>query len=100
LVCGISEKSSTEDVQKWFSSIGITIEIIQKYGGLGYLDGETIFNDYSPNDWTKFASDTGVPIGLARKILMLRNKSKDEFTSEMAMWNSNKLNEYIEKLRK
>ena len=97
MVCGISEKSSTEDVQKWFSSIGITIEIIQKYGGLGYLDGETIFNDYSPNDWTKFASDTGVPIGLAGKILMLRNKSKDEFTSEMAMWNSNKLNEYIEK---
>jgi hypothetical protein len=45
LVCGISEKSSTEDVQKWFSSIGITVEIIQKYGGLGYLDGETIFND-------------------------------------------------------
>jgi hypothetical protein len=95
LVCGISEKSSTEDVQKWFSSIGITVEIIQKYGGLGYLDGETIFNDYSPNDWIKFASDTGVPIGSARKIIMLRNKSKYEITSEM--WNSNKLNEYIEK---
>jgi hypothetical protein len=44
LVC---EKSSTEDVQKWFNSIGITDEITQKYGGLGYLDGETIFNDYS-----------------------------------------------------
>jgi hypothetical protein len=28
LVCGISEKSPTEDVQKWFSSIGITVEII------------------------------------------------------------------------
>jgi hypothetical protein len=27
---------------------------------------------------------------------MLRNKSKDEFTSEMAMWNSDKLIEYIE----
>jgi hypothetical protein len=90
-------ESSTEDVQKWFNSIGITDEIIQKYGGLQYLDGETIFKDYSPNNCTKFVSDTGVPIGLARKIFILRHKRKDDFTSEMAMWNSNKLNEYIEK---
>lgn len=44
-----------------------------KYGTLSALDGETLFS-YSGDNIDAFMSDTDIPVGIARKILGLRDK--------------------------
>ena len=85
----ISKSSSEEEIMEWLKTVvGLTLDDIDKFPAFKFLDGETLFS-YEDTQANKFQTDVEIPIGLSRKILLLRKRNaklEDILRSEIAKW--------------
>jgi hypothetical protein len=85
----ISESSSEEEILEWLKTVvGLTLDDIYKFPAFRFLDGETLFS-YEDTQVEAFKTDIEIPIGLSRKILLLRKRSaklENILQNDIAKW--------------
>lgn len=66
-----------------------------KYGTLSALDGETLFS-YRGDNIDAFMSDTDIPVGIARKILGIRDKKCEGISNRILEYNPEQIAKFIQ----
>lgn len=83
---------------EWLKTVvGLTLDDIDKFPGFRFLDGETLFS-YEDTQANKFQTDVEIPIGLSRKILLLRKSSaklENILQSELVKWDIKDVESFV-----
>lgn len=94
----ISKDSSESEISDWLTNVvGLTNDEIQKFESFEFLDGESLFS-YDSKNAQEFKQELKIPIGIARKILMLRDRDdtiESVLHQKAASWKTHEVSQFI-----
>ncbi|XP_062566125.1 sterile alpha motif domain-containing protein 9-like [Saccostrea cucullata] len=91
----IAPDSSETDVEEWLKNeVGLNDDLLKEFSILSLLDGQTLFS-YDKSCIDSFLLDTGLPVGLARKILGFRDKIYKGISNQLLNFTALQISEFL-----
>ncbi|CAC5362443.1 SAMD9 [Mytilus coruscus] len=94
----VQKNSSCQEIKDWLiNTVSITEQDIDRFPGIGFLDGETLCS-YSIKKVIPFKTFLDVPVGLARRILLFKEKEqyKDIIGLKACFWTPEIVSQFLE----